>query len=68
LQTDEHELAIRQLSEHMRPPEHPLYEISDRLQLAGFGLLQQQSQGKHFVFRVPGDLSERLNQRPAAQS
>ncbi len=39
---------------------------ADLLQLAQRGLLQQQSQGKRFVFLVPGDLSERMNQLAAA--
>jgi len=34
---------------------------ADLLQLAELGLLRQQSQGKRFVFLVPGDLSKRMN-------
>jgi Fic family protein len=39
---------------------------ADLLQLAEFGLLLQQSQGKRFVFLVPGDLSARMTRLPAA--
>ncbi len=39
---------------------------ADLLQLAQLGLLQQQSQGKRFVFLVPGDLTERMNRLPVA--
>lgn len=39
---------------------------SDLLQLAELGLLLQQSQGKRFIFLVPGDLSERMNRLSAA--
>jgi Fic family protein len=41
---------------------------ADLLQLAALGLLQQQSQGKRFVFLVPGDLSQRMNRLPAAET
>ncbi len=39
---------------------------ADLLQLAELGLLRQQSQGKRFVFLVPGDLSQQLKRLPAA--
>ncbi len=41
---------------------------ADLLRLAELGLLQQQSQGKRFVFLVPGDLSQRMNRLPAAET
>lgn len=38
---------------------------ADLLRLAELGLLQQQSQGKRFVFKVPADLTERMNRLSA---
>lgn len=39
---------------------------ADLLQLGALGLLRQQSQGKRFVFLVPEDLLQRINQLPVS--